>query len=324
MSKLLSQDEINTLLENVAAGTTAPEKAPLGSKKVTVYDFRRPSLFSKEQHRLLENIHEGLGADLAVFLSAQLRAIVEMRLLAVDQLMYSEFVMSIDTPSAIYVCSFDNPKSEFILEISPELVIFVVERLFGGEGEIQKPNRPISVIEQRIMNRVVDRIIADLAKHWRPVASFSCKMERFEHNPEFVQIVPATEPVLVVSMEATVYGKSTVVNICYPYTWLLHVMPSAEVQERLLLGAREIEEEDVNLIRLNLKETTVSLRAVLGKANISIRDFLALKEGDVIRLNTEVGQLIPVFINNKLLYYAQAGRRKRKNAIKIHTLYFGE
>jgi len=101
-------------------------------------------------------------------------------------------------------------------------------------------------------------------------------------------------------------------------------MPSAEVQERLLLGAREIEEEDVNLIRLNLKETTVSLRAVLGKANISIRDFLALKEGDVIRLNTEVGQLIPVFINNKLLYYAQAGRRKRKNAIKIHTLYFGE
>ena len=59
--------------------------------------------------RLLENIHENFSRNFGVFLSAQLRMIVEIDLLAIDQLLYSEFVMSIAPPGCLYVMSIDSP-----------------------------------------------------------------------------------------------------------------------------------------------------------------------------------------------------------------------
>ena len=118
MAKILSQEEIDALLANVSTESSFEEEDK-GKQKVTVYDFKHPNLVSKEQLRLLETIHEGLARNFGVFLSAQLRMIVEMNLLAIDQIMYSEFVMSIAPPSCIYVCKTENPSSPFVLETRP-------------------------------------------------------------------------------------------------------------------------------------------------------------------------------------------------------------
>ena len=112
-------------------------------QKISLYDFKHPNLVSKEQMRLLENIHEGVCRNFGVFLSAQLRMIVEMNLLAIDQIMYSEFVMSIAPPSCIYVMKVKKPESTFVLEVNPTLSIYIVERLFGGRGGFVSPVRPI-------------------------------------------------------------------------------------------------------------------------------------------------------------------------------------
>jgi flagellar motor switch protein FliM len=155
-----------------------------GQKKLALYDFKHPNLISKEQMRLLENVHEGLVRNLGVYLSAQLRMIVDMNLLAIDQIMYSEFVMSIASPAATYVGQISDPASQFVLEISPQLVIFIVERLFGGQGSFVSISRPISVIERKIMTRVVDRISNEISKNWKSVKEFEWQLQRFESNPE--------------------------------------------------------------------------------------------------------------------------------------------
>ena len=154
MAKILSQDEIDALLTNVSGESESPAEIE-PKQKVAIYDFKHPNLVSKEQLRLLETIHEGLCRNFGVFLSAQLRMIVEMNLLAIDQIMYSEFVMSIAPPSSIYVCVADNPQSQFVLEMNPQLSIFIVERLFGGQGSMVSEVRPISIIEQKVILRIL-------------------------------------------------------------------------------------------------------------------------------------------------------------------------
>ncbi len=153
MAKILSQDEIDALLSTVSEEVTELEGVEgVPSRRVVLYDFKHPNLISKEQMRLLENIHESFSRNFGVFLSAQLRMIVEIDLLAIDQLLYSEFVMSIAPPGCLYVIALDKPPGEAILELAPGLVIFIVEKLFGGKGAFSSAtSRPISVIEQRIM-----------------------------------------------------------------------------------------------------------------------------------------------------------------------------
>lgn len=323
MAKILSQEEIDALLSNVSSEQEGADLAE-PEQKITLYDFKHPNLVSKEQMRLLETIHEGLCRNFGVFLSAQLRMIVEMNLLAIDQIMYSEFVMSIAPPSSIYVCEVDHPRSQFVLEINPQLSIFIVERLFGGRGGTVSEVRPISVIEQRVMRRVVDRIAAEIDKNWAQVTHFNTSIKRFESNPEFVQIVPSSEPVVVVSMEIKIHGNSSLMNICYPYMWISNIVSMPEVQERILFGARESSPEEKSLIEYNIRNTTVPLRTLLGKAQISIKEFMELKKGDVIQMESRTDRPLPVYAANKHVFNAVAGIKNKRYAIRIVSDVQGE
>lgn len=322
MAKILSQDEIDALLSNVSEGDN---EADLDARqKISIYDFKHPNLVSKEQMRLLVNIHEGLCRNFGVFLSAQLRMIVEMNLLAIDQIMYSEFVMSIAPPSCIYVCRADTPASHIVLEINPQLAIFIVERLFGGQGNMVNDVRPISVIEQKVMGRVVERIAGELTKNWNPVAKFNTDVERYESNPEFVQIVPSSEPVVVVSMEIKIHNHSTLMNICYPYMWISNIVSTPEVQEKIMFGSKEATKEERNLIEENLQRTPFNVRTLLGKSRISIRDFLDLRIGDVIKLDQRTNRPLSIYVNKKPVFGAVAGVRNKHYSFRIVSDETGE
>ncbi len=315
MAKILSQDEIDALLSNVSG--EEEELDAEQSQKISLYDFKHPNLVSKEQMRLLENIHEGVCRNFGVFLSAQLRMIVEMNLLAIDQIMYSEFVMSIAPPSCIYVMKVANPEALFVLEVNPTLSIFIVERLFGGRGGFVSTVRPISIIEQKIMSRVVERIALEVNKNWDSIAPFRCGINRFESNPEFVQIVPSNEPVVVASMEVKIHGNSTLMNICYPYMMISNIVSTPEVQEKILFGAKEPSPEETELVKFNLVNTPVHLKSLLGKGLISVEEFINLKSGDVVKLGTRTDQSLPLYANNKHMYNSIVGVHKKRYAVRV-------
>jgi len=325
MSKVLSQEEIDALLTSVGTSDNAESATiELPQKKVTLYDFRRPNLISKEQLRLLENIHEALARKFGVFLSAQLRMIVDMHLIAVDQIMYSEFVMSITSPGAIYVGKIDNPYSQIILEINPQLVIMIVERLFGGKGEFITDNRPVSIIERKIMKRVVNRIAEEISRNWASIKEFNCSFPRFESNPEFVQIASTSEPVVVVSIEINIRGRTSVMNICYPYMWISDIISNPEIHEKILFGTQELSKDERNLTESNMKLMPVDLRVVLGKSFISVNDFINMERGDVVRLTTKTDSKIPVYVNNRQLFSAMLGSKGKNYAVKIVSTVKGD
>ncbi len=327
MSKVLSQEEIDALLSSVGEGKDADKidsESFYKKKKVTLYDFKRPHLISKEQLRLLNNIHEALVSKIAVFLSAQLKMIVEMNLIGIDQIMYSEFVMSISSPGALYVGEFDNPYSRFILEISPQFIALTIERLFGGQGTYAASSHYVSTIERKIMKRVVDKMAAEISNNWSVVRKFNCRFNRFEHNAEFVQIASASEPVIVVSIEVKFRDNTTMMNICYPYVWISNILSNPEIQNKIMFGSQDLTQAQKKLLEENLEETTVDLRAILGKCKMSIKEFIDLKVNDVLPLGTHLNDSIPVTAQNKTIFQANIGEKSKNYAIKINDLVGGE
>ncbi|NOZ08263.1 MAG: flagellar motor switch protein FliM [FCB group bacterium] len=320
MAKILSQEEIDALLTSVSTGEEVSTEPLQLNKKISLYDFKHPNLISKEQMRFLENVHESVVRNFGVYLSAQLRMIVDIGLLAIDQIMYSEFVMSIAPPGAIYVGTIDSPYSNIVLEMNPQLTIFIVERMFGGKGNFINNVRPISVIEQRIVKRIIDRVAVEIEKSWAPVKEFNCIFDRFESNPEFVQIIPASEPVVVVSLEIKLHGATSLMNICYPYMWISNIISRPEVQNKIMFGTKSTTEQERTVIASNLDKTDVRLKAVLGKSRISIQEFLNLKTGDVLQLDTTVRDTIPVYTSQVHMYNAAIGESNKNYAIQISSV----
>ena len=161
MSDILSQEEVDALLNAVSTGSLVPES--LGDKSsqhdkglpaedktkeksVILYDFRRPDRVSKDQMRTLQNLHDGYARLLSTTLSSYLRTLVEIDIVSVDQLTHSEFMISISTPRCIYVFQTEPLEGAAIFEVNPSLVFFIVDRLFGGQGKPSEHNRELTDI----------------------------------------------------------------------------------------------------------------------------------------------------------------------------------
>ncbi len=175
MTEVLSQDEIDQLLTAISAGDTETEDfRPVNdTRKIKIYDFKRPDKFSKEQIRTVSIMHETFARLTTTALSAQLRSMAHVHVASVDQLTYEEFIRSIPTPTTLAVINMDPLKGNAILEIDPSVTFSIIDRLFGGTGQGTKVQRDLNGLVEfglrefgqnlgRFLQRVFFRQVSDL------------------------------------------------------------------------------------------------------------------------------------------------------------------
>jgi len=329
MSKPLSQEEIDVLLgeaepeEQEERRTVASDSGRSDAdrrREAQPYNFKRPRLFSQSQKRVLNQVHESFARDLSVYLSAQLRTIVDISLTAVDQVLYSEFVMSSAPPSALYVLQAKDLEHRCIFEIDPRMVIYTIEKLMGGDGDLMDESREVSPIEQRIMGRVMKRAYRELEGSWEKAYDLSLEKTGFESNAEFVQIIPAAEPALVASFDARIYDEPSFINICYPYLMLEKMLGRSGMEQWISSSTTAADPEAREQYEETLRETEVALSAELGRTTLPITELTQLEKGDVIPLDTKTTDPVQVFVNDEPKFKAAAGRSGKKRALRITSV----
>jgi flagellar motor switch protein FliM len=334
VSDILSQEEVDALLsavstgsggggeaEPVSGGVSEPATSFGGfsgdsEKSLSLYDFRRPDRVSKDQMRTLQNLHEGFARQFSTTLTNFLRTFVEIELVSVDQLTYSEFVMSISNPSCIYVFKMEPLEGNAIIEINPSLVFFIIDRLFGGQGRPSEQNRELTLIEQNVINRIVERSLNDLKDVWEHIGVFSPKIEAYETNPQFVQIAPPGETVILISLEVRMQNASGLMSICFPYMVLEHVINNLSGESWMSSQSMATVETRTTLEH-EMESVELSLATLIGKTSLSIRDLMQLQRGDVLCLDKAYDSDLVVQIEGKNKMAARSGLIGRKKAIKI-------
>lgn len=326
MAKPLSQQEIDVLLNagdpgeaTLQAALAQASSAMLDEddERVQPYNFKRPRLFSQDQMRVLHYVHESFARDLSVYLSAQLRTIVDIGLSAVDQVLYSEFVMASAPPSALYVQEAQDLQQKMVLEIDPRLIIYTIEKLFGGAGVFLDAPREVSQIEQRIMSKVMERALCELEKAWEQAHALKLREVAFESNAEFVQILPAVEPAIVASFDVTIHDQHSFINICYPYLLLEKLLGRAGMKQWISSSTTPAPPDARARYEETLRATSVEMSAELGRARLPVADLLGLEVGDVVPLDHEVTAPVQVYVNGRPKFKAAAGRSGRKRALRI-------
>ena len=326
MAKQLSQEEIDALLQvrTDTPGAESYDQDTLESlikadveERIHPYNFKRPRLFAQDQMRVLYHIHESFARDFSVYLSAQLRTIVDISLTAVDQVLYSEYVMSSAPPSALYVVAVEEMNHNILFELDPRLVIFTIEKLFGGQGEFLNTPREVSQIEQRIMSKVMRRAYREIERSWQQVFPIHLQEIAFESNAEFVQIIPGVEPALVATFEVSVYDQHSYINVCYPYLLLERMLGRAGMKQWISSATSQVPERVRNRYEDTLRTITVEMRAELGRTRLPISELMRLQEGDVIPLERRTNEPIRIFVGAKEKFLAKAGKAGKYRALRV-------
>lgn len=316
MNKILSQDEIEALLANVSQASDIEDAEAAESKTCQVYDFKHPDRISKDQIRSLRTIHENFSRFLATYLSAVLRTMVDVNLLSIDQVTYSEYTISLSIPSSIYVLQSDGLDGKLIVELSPALLLFLVDRLLGGSGETEMESREITIIEQNVVRNIVNNIIGLLNEAWSQAVELNCKFSSFETDPQFVQIARSSDTIAVIFMEVKVKNFSYQMNICIPYYILEPVLP--KLSSQAVIGTpKQIGEGDRAMLNQSLRATRLPVVAQLASARLNIRDFLFLQRDDVIKLETKTEEEVPILVGGRVKFAGVPGKKGRRRAIRI-------
>ncbi len=320
MVEILSQEEIDALLSAVSYGEEVEVQAePTKSERIiNTYDFRHPARVSKDQLRTLQNLHDNFARLLSATFSTLQRAIIEINLVSVDQITYSEFIMSLSSPSCTYTFRMEPLDGIAIIDFSQSVVFSFVDRLFGGRGTSIVTEREITWIEKSVMNNIINRTLHDLERTWERIIPLECNVEMLETNPEFVQVVPSSETVVLISFELKSENVSGLINLCYPYISIEPIALRLGGQN-LVSSAKEVPREELEKNRKRIKLIDSCLKAYLGTAEVTIRDLVNLRRGDVITLDTRLNDDIEVFVEDELKFYGKAGLLGKHRAVQINS-----
>jgi flagellar motor switch protein FliM len=294
MPDILDQSEVDALLAAVDTGAIKEDtkqvkifsRRPGGrdaDTEVHSYDFKRPERVSKDQMRALQTLHEAFARNFGASLSGFLRTIVEVKVATCDQMTYSEFISGLPNPTSFNLIATDKLEGQMCLEISPLIIYPIIDRLLGGTSqELFIPQRPMTLIETKLIGNITMRGLAALSEAWAGIRQMAFTIAATESNPQLVQIVPPNEVVVIVGFELKMTNRAGTMNLCIPYNVIEPVMEDLSAQSWFSASKNQKSRESEQRITSGLGTAPLDVIAELARTSITLRDLLEMQPGDLI------------------------------------------
>lgn len=317
--EILSQSEIDALLSALSTGEVSADeiKKEEEEKKVRTYDFKRALRFSKEQIRSLTRIHDNLARLLTTYFSAKLRTYVHVEVASADQIPYEEFVRSIPKMTVLYLYDVPPLEGRILIEINPNIAYSMLDRVLGGIGTSINKIDQLTDIESKIMTSLFEEAFEQLQDAWETVTHIEPRLQNFEVNPQFLQMVSPNETVVVISLNTVIGETSGMINICIPHIVLEPIMSKLSVTYWMQTEKKDTKPEKLTALKNHIRHSNLSVVAELGQSEITIEEFLNLNIGDCIELNQKIDEPVVIKIGNQSKFIAQPGKMNNKLAIQI-------
>ena len=220
---MLSQEEIDKLLTDISnqeVDATAWSSSR-ETRKVRIYDYRKPSRFSRENIHILKEIHNVFASSFCNSLSEQLNTFTGVHIASINQMTYEEIIRSVPNLSVFIQTILEPLQGLALIEIGPSIAYSMLMHIFGNgditEEEIKNVSKtPLSDIEASILEGQAVRMLGCLREAWSNVIDLRPTMATIESNPKACQITTKQEMCIVVTLEVLIGEQKGMMNIIYP------------------------------------------------------------------------------------------------------------
>lgn len=316
MEKILSKEEIESLLAAIMEGRIEPEKElAAATGRVSAYD-----LFNTEHQALVPNldvIYDSFIRYNRVTLSNRLRRIVEIKKLGSRPYKFDDFLQSLPSPVCMGIFKIDPLKGAALITMDSNLVFTLVDSILGGTGTpgLTGENRMFTSIELRLMEKIVKDVLQDMEKSWAHIQNTKMSILRMEMNPRLVTIVPPEYQVITMSLEIQVEEYTGTMMFAIPYMTIEPIRDKLKIGTQLDIMA--IDPQWSSRLSCELLDAPVELTVELGEALITMDDLLSLSSGDTIILNRDCQSELNVKVEGIDKFSAVPGAQHGNKAIRI-------
>ena len=325
MGKILSQEEVRALLQQPGHGS-GDEDAETGEElSVTKYDFRDRENLPRSELQYLQAFHERYAHSVGASLTAYMRSAIDVRLADLQQLSSRRFLKSLADPTGIFVAS-ATPEDSVIVIVDPSLGFVLVDRLLGGPGEKTELKRPISPIEQGVLEGVVEVILKALKSAWNPVFDVAFKVTAKETRPALLSIDIPVDGFIVLNLQTTLRVADDAVvgmiRLAVPVSLAQRLVSS--IPSDLVEHESEPTEEEVITMESLLLPIPMCLSVDLPARHVTAGDLLKLESGSVLDLGRAVQEHAPLRIGKTVAFEGALVLSEQRRAVEIRSVIVGD
>jgi flagellar motor switch protein FliM len=156
-------------------------------------------------------------------------------------------------------------------------------------------------------------VFSEYEKAWKPVHEIKFEYVRSEMNTQFANIATPSEIVLSANFTVELSGNTADLHVCLPYSMiepLRDTLNSSMHSEQAASDKRW-----TNLLHRQLKLAEVEMVAPLARAEITLRDIVNMKVGDIIPM--QVDEHIEAEIDGVPVLACRYGVHDGQYALKI-------
>lgn len=304
-------------IDRVARVGTGHEEDPGAAPLPQLYDFRRPSRFSKDHLRALQTIHERFARLLMSALTSYLRVNVRIQMRIAEQAIFDEYVEQLPTPSVIYVLRLPPLDGPMIIELPMPPTLAMLDRLCGGQGTVASRQRELTEIEQALLQAVGRHLVRAVMDAWNGVIQLDPQVDDILLNPRTVRATAPNEVVALLRLDFVVGEASGAMNLCLPFVALEPVIDRLHQQAWLTEQHRADSVGVERCLRERLCSVPLDARVELGAVELSALALASLHEGDVIRLGTAASGELDLYIAGRPLFRCRPGLSAGNIAVQI-------
>jgi flagellar motor switch protein FliM len=320
MANILSQDEIDDLLGAMERGELTEEDAEeTERKKIENFNFRRPNLIAGDKLRGFNAMHEQLVRKIQSSLTLLMRTNLDVNIASTDQIIFQEFVKSMDSISLIRLFTMDPLPGSAIMEIKLPLAYGVCDMLLGGQGGVETEVRRMTEIEFAILEPFLQGFEEQLASVWKEVVDVDFNVTRTETDSEMVQTAPSEAPMVVVTMVMKVGQANGIISIAYPLPMVQQLLNRLDVKN--WESDNYYGKLDEKNYRLDLMTAAAQLQLPvhvdIGTVQLRPSEIEGLEEGDVLILDTKFNDLLNIMVGNLKFAAGKPGKVGKSLSVKI-------
>ena len=317
MNTLLSQDEVDALLKGMDSGeieTEAKKGTPGGVRK---FDFTSFERVIRGRMPGLEMANERFSRFFRNSISNIIMKFVDIHIQGHDLIKFGEFMRTLPLPSSINIFKMEPLKGFALFVIEAPMVFAFIDYFFGGGSKpwVKSEGRYFTPIEQKIIKKIVNTALEDLATAWQGIFPMKPEHVGSEMNPQFVTIVTPSEAVIKIEIHIEMESFVGKVFFCIPYSII------EPIKDKLFSGIRsDVMSQDQRWIqRLSeiLKESYINLDVEIGRAELSLRELVNLDVGNVITLQNSVSDDLAIQVEGVQKMKGTAGYSRGNQAVKI-------
>jgi flagellar motor switch protein FliM len=324
---ILSKQEIAELLTSIRdSGVSEGSGSELSPVSSHSPPYREISLFelgtAHEAPAPIDHLEIIINQFRPLFstaLSHYLQRTVVIDLIESDFLPFSSYLSSENGQNVATIIKLSPLKFPGIVSCDARLCSILLEFLMGGTtpSESIAATRSRTKLELHIIQKVMDQACAALESVFQPVIPLTCCPIRTIDSCRSISQFEAIMPMAVFAMNISVDACSGHLDL------LLPVMAFDPYRESLATVTQQSSPDQdrwTGSIEESLEKTTVTLMARTGVLDLSVRQLIEMRTGDIFFVDHEPGSAVEILVEGTAKFAGTMGHRNRKRNIRITSL----